>query len=197
MENNDTKKKILLTAIDLFNSQGFDKTTAALIAKKCEISQASIFYHFKNKMALFEATLDYIVLNNKEVFEHYEHPEKEAPIDRLIRFLEANIKWAYKFPQEAKIILMLFNFSTWDEKFLDLSTKTIDMSKKKVKDFLNEIDEIEQIKSPLDHEKLANIIQQYTNAVVFQLLAHKEKAKIKKEFKRDLRVFIENLLGQN
>jgi hypothetical protein len=103
----------------------------------------------------------------------------------------------YKFPQEAKIILMLFNFSTWDEKFLDLSTKTIDMSKKKVKDFLNEIDEIEQIKSPLDHEKLANIIQQYTYAVVFQLLVHKEKAKIKKEFKRDLRVFIENLLGQN
>jgi AcrR family transcriptional regulator len=196
MQINGTKQKILLTAIDLFNSNGFDKTTAALIAKKCEISQANVFYHYKNKNALFEATLDYIIATNKDVFEHYEHPEKEAPTDRLIRLIEANIRWAYKFPEQAKIILMLFNFSTWDDKFMELASRTIDLSKDKVLRLIVEIDEIDKINSPLDHEKLAHIIQQYTNAVVFQLLAHKEKAKIKKVFKRDLRAFIYQLLGK-
>jgi len=190
----DTKKNIVLTAIELFSVKGFDKTTATLIAQKCGISQASIFYHYKNKMILFEAALDYIIANNRDVFEHFEHPEREVPIERLIRLMEANIRWAYKFPEQAKIILMLFNFSTWDNTFTELASSTIDKGKNKVLSLIEEIHAQTPIQSKLDHEKLANIIQQYVNAVVFQLLAHKDKSKIKKEFKRDLHTFVFELL---
>tara|TARA_B100001971_G_C18268010_1_gene596220 strand:- start:59464 stop:60174 length:711 start_codon:yes stop_codon:yes gene_type:complete len=197
MQNIDTKTKILLTAIELFSTKGFDKTTATLIAAKCDISQASVFYHFKNKMVLFEATLDYIISNNKDVFEHYEHAKNEEPVDKLIRLLEANIRWTYKFPEQAKIIIMLFNFSTWDENFTKLSTRTIENGKNKVLSLLNEISEKRTIKSALDNEKLAMIIQQYINGVIFQILAHKERAKIKSSFKKSITPFIHELIGYN
>lgn len=194
MQTNNTKTKIITTAIEMFSSKGFDKTTATLIAQKCEISQASVFYHFKNKMTLFEATLDYIIKNNKDVFEHSEHSVNEEPIDKLVRLLESNIKWAYKFPEQAKIILMLFNFSTWDENFLKLSTNTIDNGRNKVLTLLNEINEANPIRTKMSLDKVSQIIQQYINGVIFQLLAHKDRSKVKSSFKKDLKLFISELL---
>lgn len=194
MQNTDTKTKIIQTALELFSTKGFDKTTATLIAGKCDISQASVFYHYKNKMVLFEATLEYIIKNNKEVFEHYEHDLNEEPIDKLIRLLEANIRWAYKFPEQAKIILMLFNFSTWDDNFMNLSSRTINNGRDKVLGLLMEIKEQDKIKSDLELDALAQIIQQYINGVIFQLLAHKERSKIKSSFKKSITPFIFDLL---
>lgn len=194
MQNSDTKTKIITTAIEMFSSKGFDKTTATLIANQCDISQASVFYHFKNKMNLFEASLEYIIKNNKDVFEHSEHSVNEEPIETLIRLLESNIKWAYKFPEQAKIILMLFNFSTWDDNFLSLSTRTIENGKNKVLSLLEEINQKQPINSEMDLEKLSQIIQQYINGVIFQLLAHKERSKVKSSFKKDLNIFINELL---
>ena len=194
MQISKTKFNIITNAIKLFSTKGFDKTTGSLIAKECGISQASVFYHYKNKMVLFEATLDYIIENNKDVFEHYEHASNEDSYAKLIRLLEANIKWAYKFPEQAKIILMLFNFSTWDDNFAKLSTRTIDNGRLKVKKLLEDIDKENPIKSQLDIDSLSQIIQQYINGVIFQLLVHSERTKIKSSFKRSIDSFIRNLL---
>jgi len=47
------KHKIIKIATKLFAKQGFDGTTTLQIAKKLNITEPAIFYHFKNKDALF------------------------------------------------------------------------------------------------------------------------------------------------
>lgn len=56
-----SKEKILFTAMKLFASNGFHKTTAAHIAKACHISHGLLFYHFKSKEGLLQAIVDFSV----------------------------------------------------------------------------------------------------------------------------------------
>ncbi|WP_456485534.1 TetR/AcrR family transcriptional regulator [Hydrogenimonas sp.] len=51
------KEKILLAAAKLFSSQGYDAASLEEIAKDAGVSKAAIYYHFKDKAALYEAVL--------------------------------------------------------------------------------------------------------------------------------------------
>ena len=54
------KEKILEVALELFASQGVDKTSTAQITKKAGVAEGTLFVHFKNKQALVDAIYVYI-----------------------------------------------------------------------------------------------------------------------------------------
>jgi AcrR family transcriptional regulator len=54
----DTAKKILSVARQLFESQGFSATSMREIAENAGIGKATIYHHFKDKNALFLALLE-------------------------------------------------------------------------------------------------------------------------------------------
>ncbi len=56
-----TKDKILVTALELFNTQGMAKVTLRTIASKMEISQGNLNYHFKKREDIVEALYFQIV----------------------------------------------------------------------------------------------------------------------------------------
>ncbi len=45
-----TKKRILSTSIEQFNTHGYHQITLADIAKACEMSRGNLAYHYKNKI---------------------------------------------------------------------------------------------------------------------------------------------------
>jgi AcrR family transcriptional regulator len=47
-----TRKKIISTAIGLFNRQGFDQTTVEQIAEKADVARGTVFNHFPVKEAM-------------------------------------------------------------------------------------------------------------------------------------------------
>ena len=55
-----TQKKIVNTAIDLFNKRGVGNVRLQDIAEQAEISQGNISYHYKTKKDLMEAVLSYM-----------------------------------------------------------------------------------------------------------------------------------------
>ncbi|GAB1856486.1 TetR/AcrR family transcriptional regulator [Flavobacteriaceae bacterium MHTCC 0001] len=57
----DTKKRILQTALALFNSQGMAKITLRSIANEMGISQGNLNYHFKKRNDIIEALYFQIV----------------------------------------------------------------------------------------------------------------------------------------
>lgn len=58
-----TKKRILQTALTLFNSQGMAKVTLRSIANEMGISQGNLNYHFKKREDIIEALYFQIVEN--------------------------------------------------------------------------------------------------------------------------------------
>lgn len=51
---NSTKKKILEVALNLFAKNGYSSVSIRDICKQVQIKESSIYYHFKNKQAIFD-----------------------------------------------------------------------------------------------------------------------------------------------
>ena len=51
----DTKAEIHRAAVDLFSSQGYDKTSLREIAEQVGITKASLYYHYSSKQQLLRA----------------------------------------------------------------------------------------------------------------------------------------------
>ena len=56
---NETKQKILDVALDLFSQKGFSAVSIRDICKVVEIKESSVYYHFKNKQAVFDELLQH------------------------------------------------------------------------------------------------------------------------------------------
>ena len=50
-----SRHRILTASLDLFSEQGFARTSVQEIADRCNISQTTVFYHFKNKKNYLKA----------------------------------------------------------------------------------------------------------------------------------------------
>lgn len=55
---NNTKKKILEVSLNLFSKNGFSSVSIRDICKQVDIKESSIYYHFKNKQAIFDELLN-------------------------------------------------------------------------------------------------------------------------------------------
>lgn len=54
---NETKQKILDVSLDLFSQKGFSAVSIREICKAVAIKESSVYYHFKNKRAIFNELL--------------------------------------------------------------------------------------------------------------------------------------------
>lgn len=58
MKQEDTKKKILDKALELFSTQGYDAVSVGQIAKAVGIKAPSLYNHFSSKQAIFDAIVE-------------------------------------------------------------------------------------------------------------------------------------------
>ncbi len=54
----DTRERILTVALDLFAQRGYPSVSIRDICKEVNIKESSVYYHFKNKQAIFDELLD-------------------------------------------------------------------------------------------------------------------------------------------
>jgi len=50
----DTKQKILNVSLDLFSQKGFSAVSIRDICAQVMIKESTVYYHFKNKQAIFD-----------------------------------------------------------------------------------------------------------------------------------------------
>jgi AcrR family transcriptional regulator len=51
----DTRTRIVQSALELFGRDGFDHTTVKAIADRCGLSDAALYYHFRSKRAILDS----------------------------------------------------------------------------------------------------------------------------------------------
>ncbi len=61
-----TKDRIVRAAIKNFLNFGYEKASLSIIAEEVGIKKPSIYHHFKNKDAIFEASIDYLLSSIEE-----------------------------------------------------------------------------------------------------------------------------------
>lgn len=96
----ETKKKIIVVAMDLFVKQGFDKTTVEQIAEEADIAKGTIYNHFPVKEAIIS---EYILQEIKERGPEVALSLQELPDtrSRLIKILQKSLEWVeFEFDKE-------------------------------------------------------------------------------------------------
>lgn len=91
-----TQKKIIITAIRLFNHKGVGNIRLQDIAKAAQISPGNLTYHYKTKKKLMEAVLHYMSAARLEMRSIYQ-PALEATnwIDLMKNYLHFQIKYRF------------------------------------------------------------------------------------------------------
>lgn len=98
-ESNNTKNKIVQTALQLFNDQGTRAVTTNHIAAAAGISPGNLYYHFRNKDEIIRTIFTEIVTDLENKVPGNLDNKNDLTLSRVETQLQATLvhKWNYRF----------------------------------------------------------------------------------------------------
>lgn len=103
-----TKELILIRALELFSSRGFDSVSVRDIAHEVGVRESALYKHYKNKQAIFEAIVEQASLRAREIYTYLNIPNDTSD----------HVTEAYReigIEQLQEISAKLFHFYICDE----------------------------------------------------------------------------------
>lgn len=109
MKQEDTKQKILNTALELFSDKGYDSVSVDEIAKAVGIKSPSLYNHYSGKKAIFDAIV-------KEISTEYEKDTDK--IDIHVQNFSQDVQIFTEISEEALFekVKQIFEYSLHNEK---------------------------------------------------------------------------------
>lgn len=96
MATRETQKRILDTAVELFNKYGSANISANRVADECGLSRGNLYYHFNNKTAIINAIYDRMA---NEVKCTWVGDLENPTIDHMLAMFDRQLAmiWRYRF----------------------------------------------------------------------------------------------------
>ncbi|WP_226667010.1 forespore capture DNA-binding protein RefZ [Metabacillus litoralis] len=102
---NDTRQRILNSAIELFNSKGFTGTSVREIASKANVNVAHISYYFKGKGGLLEFLVSYYYEGYiKLIEENYAHLQYSSVHSVLSKIILDILNYQHENRQLSRLV---------------------------------------------------------------------------------------------
>lgn len=114
-----SRSQILGVALRLVAKNGWSGTSFQMIADQCKVSQSNVIYHFKSKEDLLLGLVERISENNYGIVQFALKPEHDA-FERLCLHFQKNLEWAEDHPEEAQIIISIYQQATFNSEFSKL-----------------------------------------------------------------------------
>lgn len=116
----NTRRKIIRTALGLAARHGFAETSFQMIADELKLSQSAVMYHFASKNELVEELIKTIISHNHETVAGLMDPADDAG-RRLLKYCLGNLLWALNYRKdEGQILILLYYFSSREKNFSEL-----------------------------------------------------------------------------
>lgn len=189
----ETREKILLEAINLFSTSGFDQVSLKMIGDNIGISQSAVAQHFGTKRNIIFRVRDIVSKSNRgfvdESINAYDKPAKQ-----LVDYGFANLEWGFKNRKLAQIIVLTYYFSFMDKEFQTAQalavTVATDRVEKYVISYFREAG-LEDFKKTRD---VANAIHQYVLGMFIREIASQSKMTAAKVLRAQIQSVIEGIL---
>ncbi len=105
----ETRERILDAAEEVFNAKGVSRTTLNEIAEAAGVTRGAIYWHFKNKVELFEAMVARVRGPIKELVEKTADKNTEDPLEQLSVGHENLMQGVIDNPHFRKVLNILFH----------------------------------------------------------------------------------------
>ena len=79
----ETRNRLLDTAELVFNEKGVSRTSLAEIAEAAGLTRGAIYWHFKNKLDLFNAMMERVTLPMEEVIGEFGASDTDDPMGQI------------------------------------------------------------------------------------------------------------------
>lgn len=105
MATKETQKRILDTAIELFNKYGSPNISANRIADECKLSRGNLYYHYRNKGEIIHAIYDRIAT---EIKCNWTDDLARPTIEHMFTMFDRQLAliWEYRFFYRELILLL-------------------------------------------------------------------------------------------
>ena len=115
-----TKQEILLKALEHFSQKGYATTTLDEIAKDLNITKPAIYYHYKNKMTLYNEIFKYF-------FDQITFVDQQSLEKNIIHYIDVLSHLFLQNPQFAKLFSkeLANEGKNLQEETLKITSKTI------------------------------------------------------------------------
>jgi|GEM_PF-280276 len=164
----ESRRKLLETAIRLFDERGYDRVTISDICREAGLSVGAFYHHFRSKdQILLEKYLPFArqVDSFYQVINHRAKEESRGALERLSRYMDL----FFKYIEEAGPEAMKTAFSTHIEPGFKLSLATADMFRphQELERIMAEGQELGEIRQDMSSEKLARIVYRFMVGTLF------------------------------
>jgi TetR/AcrR family transcriptional repressor of bet genes len=95
----ESRKLILKAAVDSIATTGLGKLTLDQVANRVGVSRGLVVFHFKSKDNLIEEVLAYLGRQYSEGWEAILQSKANSDIDKLVRLIDYDIKFACENPK--------------------------------------------------------------------------------------------------
>jgi len=181
-----TKSKIIRTAIELFQCQGFQTTTMDQIAAKTDIARKTLYNHFPVKEAIVEAYVrDQSMELAKENLQNLDkYPDTAS---RLLIALDTAYNWVEKHPDLTGICLGYRMKNMWvDNECENSETGTQSL----ITEILRRGQQAGEIRRDLPIKLLVIQIDILRGSIVMDWLRDREKFNLREEISRIVDLFL-------
>ncbi len=156
----ETREKILLEAIDLFSSKGFDQVSLKMIGDNIGISQSAVAQHFGSKRNIIFRVREVVTRSNQTYVDSkisaYDKSQKQ-----LVDYAFANIEWGFKNRKLAQIIVLTYYFAFMDEDFQTAQANAVKMATDRVEKYVISYFREHGIENLSQTREIANRLHQY------------------------------------
>ena len=102
-EAQETRNRLLDTAEHVFNERGVSRTSLAEIAEAAGLTRGAIYWHFKNKLDLFNAMMERVTLPMEQLTEEFADSSLTDPVTFIREHSVAILKRIDKNPQIQRV----------------------------------------------------------------------------------------------
>lgn len=181
-ENETTREKIKLAALEVFVDKGYDGARMQEIADRAGANKAMIHYYFTSKDALFEAIIKETFEELLELLDEMWHIDNSKPEELIPKIVHTHFQFISEHPNLPRIIIRELNSGNpiaekvLTELFEKLRSSKLD-------------DAVEIIKSGIELKNLRDVHPQQTlwNIVALNIFYFAFKTFIKAAWPEDLK----------
>lgn len=170
LEYEKRHQEILEVAIRLFNAKGYKATTTAEIASEADISEPTMYKHFKNKKELFLECYRSIIVQLFQGYREVYKKTKDDEVGYLKGVSKVYIDFLLENPDKSMFLIQLLSYRDEPE-FEKVYREYMETSIDRVKTIITSAKEKGTITSKIDDRVLAGMfVTQIMTAVVIKEL---------------------------